>query len=161
MTLSFTFLCSQISSMFCILKSISFSLRISMLFLNADKTSWTSEVFKEIKIQHLSTIFYFLRKSLTWEVGYQGRKLNAISTILIRSITQRWYAFTQFSTWQNASIYINILIGLQWLPINYFSDESDEEWEPIDLPAVIVSRELELLNLPQSKLGLSNSFCER
>ena len=135
-------------------------------------TNWTSGVFKEIKIQHLSTIFYFLRKSLTWEVGYQGReskkkkgyqgrKLNAISTILIRSLTQRWYAFTQFSTWQNASIYINILIGLQWLPINYFSDESDEEWEPIDLPAVIVSRELELLNLPQSKLGLSNSFCER
>ena len=37
-------------------------------------------------LQHLSTLFYFLRKSLTLEVRASGNKLNATSTILIQSL---------------------------------------------------------------------------
>ena len=39
-------------------------------------TNWTSKVFKEIKIQHLFTIFYFLSKSTAWEVWVSWNKLN-------------------------------------------------------------------------------------
>ena len=44
-------------------------------------TNWTSEVLWEIKIQHLSTLFYFLNKSNTWDVWKTGKKLNAFITI--------------------------------------------------------------------------------
>ena len=50
-----------------------------------------SEVLKEIKIQHISTLFYFLRKSLTLEVWVSRKRLNATLTILIQSLIRPWH----------------------------------------------------------------------
>ena len=43
------------------------------------------------EIQHLATLFYFLRKSLTLKVRVSGKKLNASLTILRQSLIQLWH----------------------------------------------------------------------
>ena len=100
---------------------------IEKLMFMLDLSSWMSvndvcmsppsisTIFKEIKIQLLSTFFYFLNKSITWKVRISGKKLNANTSILIQSLTlclnRSWRKGIQkFLKWRTPSVCSKLII---------------------------------------------------
>ena len=65
--------------------------------------------------QHLSTLFYFLKKSLTLGVWLSRKMLNASLTILIWSLIQRWHTCSGLPYESMHCIQPSIKITWLWL----------------------------------------------